>query len=724
MFRLAYRNFGDHESLVVNHSVTAGTSVGVRWYEIRSPNTTPTVFQQGTFAPDSQYRWMGSIAMDQSGDIAVGYSASGSSNFPAVRYTGRVPSDPPGTMETENSIMEGSGSQTPASMGSGSRWGDYSGMSVDPGDDCTFWYTNEYLTANGSFNWSTRIASFKFASCGSKPASASSLISSVNPSALGQAVTFTATVKPASGTGTPTGTVTFNDGATVLGTGTLSGGIATFVTSGLGGGAHSITAVYGGDANFSGSTSPVLTQTVNMATTSTSVTSSNVSSNRGAPVTFTATVTSSATGTPTGMVTFQDGSSQIGTGTLSGGRTTFTTSGLLTGPHSITAVYLGDANFMGSTSAVLTQTIGKAASSASVTSSSNPSVIGAAVTFTASVTSPVGGTPGGTVTFHDGASQIGTAGMLSGGMAAITTSALAAGAHSITAIYSGDGNFAGGTSPILTQTVNKDADSVSVASSNASSIFGAAVTFTATVTTSAAGTPSGMVTFQDGASTLGTGMLSGVTATFTTSGLAGGVHSITAVYGGDTSFAGSTSPALAQTVADFSLSASPAATTVTAGSTATYMVTINPTGGFNQPISFNCSGAPMTAVCTAPASVSATGGSYAPFNVTVSTMAHSLAPPGVAFPFSGGGSRLMLQWLLALAACGILSGVATSGRGRGWRVSSVAMLVLLVCAGCATTRNGTNSPPNSGTTPGTYSLNLAGSSGSLSNSTMLTLTVK
>jgi hypothetical protein len=181
---------------------------------------------------------------------------------------------------------------------------------------------------------------------------------------------------------------------------------------------------------------------------------------------------------------------------------------------------------------------------------------------------------------------------------------------------------------------------------------------------------------------------------------------------------------LAQTVADFSLSASPAATTVTAGSTATYMVTINPTGGFNQPISFNCSGAPMTAVCTAPASVSATGGSYAPFNVTVSTMAHSLAPPGVAFPFSGGGSRLMLQWLLALAACGILSGVATSGRGRGWRVSSVAMLVLLVCAGCATTRNGTNSPPNSGTTPGTYSLNLAGSSGSLSNSTMLTLTVK
>jgi hypothetical protein len=724
MFRLAYRNFGDHESLVVNHSVTAGTSVGVRWYEIRSPNATPAVFQQGTFAPDSQYRWMGSIAMDQSGDIAVGYSASGGSNFPAVRYTGRVPSDPPGTMESENSIIEGTGSQTAGSQNSGSRWGDYSGMSVDPVDDCTFWYTNEYLTTNGSFNWMTRIGSFKFASCGGKPGSASSLISSLSPSALGQAVTFTATVKPASGTGTPTGTVTFNDSATVLGMGTLSGGTVTFVTSGLGAGVHSITAVYGGDANFSGSTSPVLLQTVNQAPTSTSVTSSNSSSNRGAPVTFTATVMSSATGTPTGTVTFQDGTSMLGAGTLSGGRATFTTSGLITGPHSITAVYGGDANFTGSTSPVLTQTIGKAASSASVSSSSNPSMIGAAVTFTASVTSPVGGPPlTGTVTFHDGASLIGP-GTLNGGTAAITTSALMAGAHSITAVYDGDSNYAGGTSPILTQTVNKEADSTSVASSNTSSIFGTSVTFTATVTHSGAGSPTGMVTFQDGASTLGTGMLSGVTATFTTAGLTGGVHSITAVYAGDASFAGSTSPTLTQTVADFSLSASPAATTVTAGSTATYMVTINPTGGFNQTISFKCSGAPMTAVCTAPASVSATGGSYAPFNVTVSTMAHSLAPPGVAFPFSGGGLRLMLEWLLALAACGILSGGVTSGRSRGWRVSSVAMLVLLVCAGCATTRNGSNPPPNSGTTPGTYSLNLAGSSGSLSNTTMLSLTVK
>jgi hypothetical protein len=169
MYRLAYRNLGNGvESLLVNHSVTVSGNrrsslTGVRWYEIRTPNGTPTVYQQGTFAPDSTSRWMGSIAMDKVGDIALGYSASSGSVYPSIRYTGRVQNDPLGLgkMEAENSILAGSFSQT----GTLHRWGDYSAMTVDPVDDCTFWYTNEYLPANGSFNWSTRIASFKFPGC-------------------------------------------------------------------------------------------------------------------------------------------------------------------------------------------------------------------------------------------------------------------------------------------------------------------------------------------------------------------------------------------------------------------------------------------------------------------------------------------------------------------------------------------------------------------------------
>ena len=168
MYRFAYRNTGSSETAVVNHSITVGTSkrnstVGVRWYQLGNltGNSTPTVIQSGTFSPNSTFRWMGSIAMDKVGDIALGYSASSSSVFPSIRYTGRVPGDPTGTMESETSIKAGGGSQLPNL----SRWGDYSAISIDPGDDCTFFYTTEYLKSSGTFNWSTQIASFKFPGC-------------------------------------------------------------------------------------------------------------------------------------------------------------------------------------------------------------------------------------------------------------------------------------------------------------------------------------------------------------------------------------------------------------------------------------------------------------------------------------------------------------------------------------------------------------------------------
>jgi len=186
MYRLAYRNFGDHESLVVNHSVTAGTSVGVRWYELRlDAGHNPSLYQQGTYAPDSNYRWMGSIAQDQMGDMALGFSVSASALNPQVHYAGRLSGDALGTLgQGESILINGTGSQLPTL----SRWGDYSAMSVDPIDDCTFYYTNEYLSTNGTFNWQTRIGSFKFPSC--PPVSVTATSVSVT---TGQSVTLTAT---------------------------------------------------------------------------------------------------------------------------------------------------------------------------------------------------------------------------------------------------------------------------------------------------------------------------------------------------------------------------------------------------------------------------------------------------------------------------------------------------------------------------------------------------
>jgi len=169
MHRLEYRNFGDHETLVVNHSVTAGSSTAVRWYEIRNPSTTPTVFQQGTFAPDATSRWMGSAAINRVGTIAVGYSAASGTVFPSVRFTGRLASDPLGVLEAESVMFAGTGSQTGSDADAPQRWGDYTGLSVDPADDCTFWYTNEYLAESGSRNWHTRIGSFTVPPCSPGP---------------------------------------------------------------------------------------------------------------------------------------------------------------------------------------------------------------------------------------------------------------------------------------------------------------------------------------------------------------------------------------------------------------------------------------------------------------------------------------------------------------------------------------------------------------------------
>jgi hypothetical protein len=165
MYRLSYRHFSDgHEALFVNHSVNPGSVVaGVRWYELR-PATSGgvTVYQQSTYAPGASLnRWMGSIASDKDGNLAVGYSTSSVSSYPAIQYSYRTPTDALNKLGSEQLVFAGTGAQ----LRTLNRWGDYSAMTVDPVDDCTFWYTNEYLLSSGTFNWHTHIASFKVAGC-------------------------------------------------------------------------------------------------------------------------------------------------------------------------------------------------------------------------------------------------------------------------------------------------------------------------------------------------------------------------------------------------------------------------------------------------------------------------------------------------------------------------------------------------------------------------------
>jgi hypothetical protein len=204
MFRLAYRNFGNHESVVGNYTVSASGVAGVRWFELRNVTSGPvTKFQESTYQPDTTWRWMGSVAMDGQGNMALGFSASSSAIKPQLRYAGRLATDPLNTLgRGEAHLFDGAGSQS----GSGNRWGDYSSLTVDPIDDSTFWYTNEYYAANGSFNWRTRIGSFKLTTANPTPTPTAT--ATATPAATATATATATPAATATATATPTATAT------------------------------------------------------------------------------------------------------------------------------------------------------------------------------------------------------------------------------------------------------------------------------------------------------------------------------------------------------------------------------------------------------------------------------------------------------------------------------------------------------------------------------------
>jgi Bacterial Ig-like domain (group 3) len=355
------------------------------------------------------------------------------------------------------------------------------------------------------------------------------LTSSLNPSNYGRAVTLSAQVVP-TGSTPPTGTVTFKNGTTGLGTVSVNAsGVATLTTTHLPGGSDSLTALYSGDALNGRSTSPALTQVVNPATTTMSLTSAPNPSLSGKSVKLTATLTGPG-GIPTGTVTFSLAGTALGT-TLIGstGQATFSTTELPAGSDVVTATYAGTADYSAATTSV-TQVVN--ATTTGLTSSLNPSNYGRAVTLSAQVTTTGSTPPTGAVTFENGTTGLGTVSVNASGVATLTKTNLPVGSDSLTAFYDGDALNGRSTSPALTQVVNQATITLSLTSAPNPSPLGKSVKLTATLT-STGGMPTGTVTFSLAGTALGTAIIGSTgQATFSTTELPAGSDVVTATYAG------------------------------------------------------------------------------------------------------------------------------------------------------------------------------------------------
>jgi hypothetical protein len=450
---------------------------------------------------------------------------------------------------------------------------------------------------------------------------------------------FSVNLTPPFGQPTPTGTLTFFDGSTNIGSVPLNSYQNYFDYFNLNAGSHQITAVYSGDSNFTSATSNAVSETVSPAQ-STITLSSNVNTvSYVQPFTLTATILPQLSGNATGTVSFFDtaSSASLGTTPLSNNSAQITHSKLSVGAHPIIAIYLGDSNFYPSNSPSYTENIIQASTTVSITSSPSTIALGQSATFTATVQPGDGNTATGGVAFFDGPNFI-DFGNLSSNSAQFSTSALSVGPHTITAQYAGDSNFLASTSSTLLQTVNSAATSTTLTSSANPSAAGKSVTFTASVSSPITGTLSGTVNFYlDGVSTpFSSVALSSGTAHFSTSSLTAGFHTLTSVFvSSNSNFAGSTSAPLTQAVTDFTIAASPASNTISRGSSGTYTIRLTPEGGLTGNASLTCSGLPGGTTCAfSPSTVAFDGANPSRATVTI-TAAHNAATGTHTLNFKG-----------------------------------------------------------------------------------------
>ena len=368
------------------------------------------------------------------------------------------------------------------------------------------------------------------------------LTSSSNPSIAGTSLTFVATLT--SNGSIPSGSIVFRDGSAVVGNAVIgSTGVAQFALSTLSPQFHTLTAYFAGDENHLASTSAAVTQVVQLATSTVTISSSQNPGVLGSPITFTAHVNGTGVA-PTGTVSFLDGSTTLASIPLSGGVARFSSSQFTIGSHLITLTYAGDATHSPGSPVTLVEQI-QQSTSTTILSNNSPAIVGAPVTFTATVTGASGTVAGGVVAFYDGASLLGSSPLNSIGVATYQSTLLSAGTHLILATYKGDQDDQASTSAALSQAINTADTTVTLTSSLNPSVVGKSVTFSVGVVSR--GQPAnGLVTFLDGSLVLGSAKVNSGTANLTVASLAAGLHAIIAQYGGDAATQVSTSSVLLQ----------------------------------------------------------------------------------------------------------------------------------------------------------------------------------
>lgn len=536
------------------------------------------------------------------------------------------------------------------------------------------------------------------------------LTSSLNPAMAGQSVTFAARLSATSGT--PTGTIQFLDGTNLLSTQTVSSaGSTSFTTSSLTVGSHTISANYEPTGSFDPSTAS-LVQVIDGNPTSTALTCLPNAIDIGKTAQLSVIVTS-ASGTPTGSISFTDNGTTFAASGLVGGKASLTYAGSVPGTHTISAAYVPTGSFAAS-SASCTEIVNTLPTTSTLTVTPVTASYNSSITLAATVspaTLPAPSTPTGIVTFYSGASAIGT-GALTGGVATLAVATLPGGNYNLSCMYGGSSIYSASDCNPVQVLITAAPTSVSVSGSPNPGDLNQPITFTAAVSSPAAAVSNGSVTFYDGPTLLGTSPVSAAgSASLTTAFTVVGTHNITAVYGGSADFLASTSAVFKETIlaGDFAINVLPGAATVYTGEAAAVKVSITSLQGFNQPLAFSCSGLPANATCTFNSATLPEGQGAA--KLVIQTAApHSQAAPSAA----------------ALGALALL--LLPGWRRRRRFLTGACVLLLIVGSGTAMSGCGAVSPITGGTPPGTYRVAVTatteGSGTTLEHSAVVTLTVK